>query len=84
MTKSSTTWSIGFAYIDAPTGNVQYIYAGSTTDQAKRITNLDISSTSTVWGCGDFNLADLLIFTVPISTNVVPTTSAVTTGLWTA
>ena len=51
---------------------------------AKRVTNLDISSSSTVWGCGDFNLLDLLIFTVPISSNVVPTSSAVITGIWTS
>jgi hypothetical protein len=49
---------------------------------AKRVTNLDISSSSTAWGCGDFNLLDLLIFTVPISSNVVPTSSAVITGIW--
>ena len=50
---------------------------------AKRVTNIDISSMSTVWGCGDLNLLDLLIFTVPISSNIAPTNAAVTTGLWT-
>jgi hypothetical protein len=79
-TSSSSTSSIGFSYIDATTGSYKYIYAGSTTDTAKRVTNIDVTSTSTVWGCGDFNLLDLLIFTVPISTNVVPASSAVTTG----
>lgn len=49
---------------------------------SKRVTNLDISSTSVVWGCGDFNLVDLLIFTVTIKSNIVPATSDVTTGLW--
>jgi hypothetical protein len=48
------------------------------------VTNLDVSTTSIVWGCGDFNLADLLIFSVPISSNSVPLPSAVTTGLWSA
>lgn len=71
---------VGIAYIETA-GNLKYVFATTTIDVNKRITNLDIEPvTSHLWGCGDFNSVDLLIFKLPQLTTMAPSASSMVTG----
>ncbi len=57
------------------------MFSTNTSDKYYKITNVDIESSSvTLWGCGDFNAIDLVVFRIPTITNVAPISSSVITG----